>query len=175
MLTGEAVDVISPFPPVYMDRLIKWCHQYKSLITCDFGPNNDDDLAELMKLVVENHVTYGVVDKYNTCGIKADGPIVVGFFSVDKVTPINHYLHVISQRRVWGKGLMDEACDMVIKDLFEDPNVLRLSASMVANNKAIISFAERHGFKREGLVRDCIIMKGEPRSVAHYGLLRRDL
>ena len=95
-------------------------------------------------------------------------------YMVDEVSPVNYHVHTVSQRRAWGKGLMDEGLDLLVEDLFSNQNLLRLSATMVTNNRAVINFATRHGFKREGIVRDIIICNGEPRDVAYYGLTRKD-
>jgi len=174
IITGETVDLISPFPLSYLDRLVKWTYQYKSLLTWDYGPQTDQEMHTLLYSCIENKRTYGVVDKYNKIGVNTDGPVVIGSFMVDDSSPVNCHVHTVSQRRAWGKGLMDEAVDLLVEDLFSDPSLLRISANMVANNRAVISLATRHGFKREGLIRDMIISNGEPRDVAFYGLTKRD-
>lgn len=174
VITGETVDLISPFPLSYLDRLVKWTYQYKSLLTWDYGPQTDQEMHELLHSCIETKRSYGVVDKYNKIGVSTDGPIVIGSFIVDEASPVNCHVHTVSQRRAWGKGLMDEAVDLLVEDLFSDPALLRISANMVANNRAVISLATRHGFKREGLIRDMIISNGEPRDVAFYGLTKRD-
>lgn len=174
VIEGTDVDVLSPFPIKYLERLIKWTHQYKSLISHDFTPTDDESLAKVFANHIQNQLSYAVVDKYNKIGLPTDGPIVVGGFFVEDGTPTNLYTHVVSQRRVWGKGLMDEGASLVIKDLFEIyPDLQRLSAYMVSNNRAVINFVEKQGFVRDGLFRDMTIIKGEPKDVAHYGLTRR--
>lgn len=174
VITGDTVDLINPFPISYLDRLVKWTYQYRSLLTWDYGPKTDSEMFDLLKASIETKRTYGVVDKYNKIGVAADGPVVIGYFSVDDASPVNCHVHTVSQRRAWGKGLMDEAVDLLVEDLFSDPALLRITANMVSNNRAVISLATRHGFKREGLIRDMIICNGEPRDVAFYGLTKRD-
>ena len=174
VITGDTVDLISPFPLSYVDRLVKWTYQYRSLLTWDYGPQTDSEMEELLRTCIDTKRTYGVVDKYNKIGVATDGPVVIGYFSADDASPVNCHVHTVSQRRAWGKGLMDEAVDLLVEDLFSDPALLRITANMVSNNRAVISLATRHGFKREGLIRDMIISNGEPRDVAFYGLTKRD-
>ncbi len=174
VITGDTVDLISPFPPSYMKRLVKWTHEYKSLLTWDFGPQTEDEIGSMLEECIDAKPSFGVVDKYNKIGVKIEGPVVVGSFIVDYASPVNCYIHTVSQRRAWGKGLMDEGVDLLLEDLFSDPKLLRVSANMISNNRSIINMALRHGFKREGLVRDMITVKGEPRDVAYYGLTKRD-
>lgn len=174
VITGDSVDLISPFPPSYLSRLVKWTYQYRSLLSWDYGPQTDEEMEDILTECINQKRTYGVVDKYNKIGVSADGPIVVGAFMIDEASPVNCYVHTVSQRRAWGKGLMDEGVDLLMADLFSDPKLLRVSANMIANNRAVINLATRHGFKREGLIRDMIVVNGEPRNVAYYGLTRND-
>lgn len=174
VIVGENVDVLSPFPLVYLDRLVKWTHQYKSLITHDFTNTDDDSLRQMFQDHINNQLCYAVVDKHNKIGLPSDGPIVVGGFFIEEGSPVNVYTHVVSQRRVWGKGLMDEAASLVVKNLFERNDELqRISAYMVANNRAVINFIEKQGFNREGTFRDMARIKGQPMDVVHYGMTRR--
>jgi len=174
VITGDSVDLISPFPNSYLSRLVKWTYQYRSLLTWDYGPQTPADMEEILTECIASKRTYGVVDKYNKIGVNTDGPVVVGAFMIDEASPVNCYVHTVSQRRAWGKGLMDEGVDLLMGDLFSDPKLLRVSANMVANNRAVISLAARHGFQREGLIRDMIIVNDEPRNVVYYGLTRND-
>lgn len=174
VIEGTNVDVLTPFPISYLERLVKWTHQYKSLISHDYTATDDDSLTELFRNHINNQLSYAVVDKFNKIGLPTDKPIVVGGFFIEQGTPVNYYTHVISQRRIWGKGIMDEGASIVVKDLFEqNPSLQRLSAYMVANNRAVISFIEKQGFRRDGLFRDMTVIKGEPKDVIHYGMTRR--
>lgn len=174
VLIGTNVDVISPFPLVYIDRLVKWTYQYKSLITDDFLPSDDVTLTNNFTTHIKTQLSYGVVDKHNKIGLDTDGPIVVGGFFVDPgTTPLNVYLHVISQRRAWGKGLMDEGASLVVKDLFDtQPELMRLSAAVISSNRAVSSFVEKQNFRREGIMRDMTRVNGKMRDVVLYGLTR---
>lgn len=176
VLTGETVDLISPFPPSYLPRLVKWSHQYKSLITSDFGPQTDDELETTFARTIDTQLTYGVVDKANKIGLpEGSGPIVIGAFMVEETLPTNCYLHVISQRRAWGKGLMDEAAEMVIADLFgERPDLQRLSGYMMAHNRAVQAYTKRHGFRKDGMFKDMLRVDGKSVDVVHMGLTRVD-
>jgi RimJ/RimL family protein N-acetyltransferase len=176
VITGELVDVISPFPPVYLDRLAKWAYQYRSMITVDSGPQTPDEMKEFMANAVASQISYGVVDKTNIIGLPdPQGPIVIGAFIIECGMPSNAYFHVVSQRRAWGKGLMDEGGHLVIQDMFEQyPELNRLSGYMTASNKAIQSFAKRQGFNRDGYFVDMLTIKGKPADVVHMGLTRAE-
>ena len=176
VITGDSVDLLSPFPPVYIDRLVKWTHQFKSLLSWDLGPQTDEEIKEHIEDTIANRQTFAVIDKYNLIGLpNPTGPIVVGAFILDVASPVNIYMHVVSQRRVWGKGLIDEAVDVLIKDLFDSNEILlRLSATMVKTNRAVVSFAKRHKFKHEGTISDMLLVNGQPVDVVHMGLTRRD-
>jgi RimJ/RimL family protein N-acetyltransferase len=69
---------------------------------------------------------------------------------------------------------MDEAGQVLIKHIFDSwPTLLRISGAILNNNKPAKAFAKRMGFKQDGLLQDFVTQDGQPRSVAHFGILRR--
>lgn len=175
VIIGENVDVLSPFPRIYLDRLVKWMHQYKSLVTNDFVDSSDENIKAILEAFIDESQTFAIVDKHDKIGLNIEGPIVVGAVLVEPGVPINKYLHIVSQRRAWGKNLIDEGASMIVKYMFEsEPNLARLSALMLNNNRAVVSFVEKQGFKREGYFKDSTQIKGELRDMVHYGLTRKN-
>lgn len=175
VIQGHTVDLISPFPMSQFPRLMKWTHNFKSLINWDYGPQTDEEMAEVLKAKIASAPSWAIIDKNNVSGYNTTDPIVIGAFMGEVASPVNMYLHVISQRRTWGKGLMDEAGLLLIGDVFaENKDLLRVSAAMVANNRAVRNYAYRLGFRSEGLIRDMVIINGQPRDVIHLGLTRGD-
>lgn len=78
-------------------------------------------------------------------------------------------------RRYWGRGLMAEAVARLVAHCFEDLGTHRIEATIEPTNLASIRVAERLGFRQEsGLLRDRLLIGGEPRSVMMYALLKPD-
>jgi RimJ/RimL family protein N-acetyltransferase len=180
VVPGGDVDLISPFPIKEIAAVIGWTHCYKTMIFGDEGPQNDEELAQLIAAHIANHRTWGIVDKANlTKGTKVDVPLV-GIIICDKTSPYNAYMHIASNRKAWGNkiakpGLIEQAGHLVIPDVFKgDPSLTRISIAVEDNNKAAISLAKRVGFKQDGCFKDMIMQAGKPRAAMHFGYLRSE-
>lgn len=174
LIEAENVDLIAPFPVKEIKRLVGWMHCYKTMIGADGSPQTDDEMANYLQGVIQTFPTYGVIDKANMLGYKHDAPLI-GYFQLEPVSPTNIYLHITSNRKAWGSGLMDEAGQKIIQEIFDScPTVLRISASILNGNKPAKNIAKRAGFKQDGLFKDCVTQNGVPKSIAHFGLTRNE-
>lgn len=177
VIEGKNVDVITPFPTKEISAAVGWLHCYKSLILGDNGPQTDEQLAEFLRLCVDNIQTWGVIDKSNlTNASKTDIPIV-GMIMFEPTAPNDGWFHVTSNRRAWGSKLVQpslaqEAGELVIKHLFETTGLTRLSSTVISNNKAAYTFMRGLGFVKDGYFKDSVIQGGEVRDSIHLGLVR---
>jgi RimJ/RimL family protein N-acetyltransferase len=75
-------------------------------------------------------------------------------------------------REHWGRGYMGEALPALIGHAFDAMDLNRLEADIDPRNTASANVLERLGFRREGLLRERWIVRGEKSDSALYGLLR---
>ena len=73
-----------------------------------------------------------------------------------------------------GQGYCTEALRAGINIIFSNLEIHRMEAFVLPENIASITILEKLGFKREGLLRDKIIIKGTPRDHYLYGLIREE-
>jgi ribosomal-protein-alanine N-acetyltransferase len=71
-----------------------------------------------------------------------------------------------------GNGYGTEAVELVIEHGLEQLNYYKLYARAHAENEASQRIWEKHGFEKEGLLREHVFVKGEHRDLLYYGLLR---
>lgn len=69
---------------------------------------------------------------------------------------------------LWGRGIVTEALTLVVGDVFERLNLLRLFAVPFADNAASIRVLEKAGFAREGLLHSSSVKFGRPRDQVLY-------
>jgi RimJ/RimL family protein N-acetyltransferase len=74
----------------------------------------------------------------------------------------------------WRQGFMTEAMRVVLPHCFGALDAHRVEAEIEPANERSARLAERLGFRRDGLLRERICVRGEPRSVWMYSLLRPD-
>ena len=75
----------------------------------------------------------------------------------------------------WGKGIVQEAMDAVLKYAFEQMHLHRIEAFVETENKSSQKALEKRGFQQEGVMRDSEMKNGRFISVAIYSKLKIDL
>ncbi len=80
----------------------------------------------------------------------------------------------ILAREHWSRGYMAEALPALIDHAFGPLELNRLEADIDPRNAASARVLQRFGFRREGLLRERWIVRGEPSDSAIYGLLRTE-
>ena len=78
----------------------------------------------------------------------------------------------ITVRRFWRQGVMREAVPALLDHCFTTLETHRIEARIEPANVPSIRLAESLGFACEGLMRDWMVVGGEPRSACLYALLR---
>jgi len=77
-------------------------------------------------------------------------------------------------RTRWGRGLMHEALQALVRFAFQTMDLRRLEADIDPANTASRRSLERLGFKREGLMRERWEVAGQVSDSEIYGLLRHE-
>ena len=173
IISGQNVDLISPFPPQEVRRVFGWNHCYRTLTENDDTPNTIDDFERHMQALLAVCPSWGIIDKNHLTNIKHEAPLVgIGLF---EPAGIRHgFFHVATARKAFKTGLIDEAGQLVIQQLFDSiPTLLRVGAYMDERNAPAKALCKRIGFKFEGLCEDMISRNGEPKNIAYFGLTRR--
>jgi ribosomal-protein-alanine N-acetyltransferase len=81
---------------------------------------------------------------------------------------IGYLLHPGFYRR----GIMNEAIAEMIRFGFEEMKLHSIEANVNPENQGSVRLLERHGFVREGLLRDTVFFRGKFYDTATYSLLR---
>lgn len=80
----------------------------------------------------------------------------------------------IGDREEWGKGYAGDALKLVLKHCFIKLRMNRIGAEIYSFNSRSIAFFMRAGFKREGILRQAVLVNGRFYDEHLYGLLYRD-
>jgi ribosomal-protein-alanine N-acetyltransferase len=76
--------------------------------------------------------------------------------------------------RFQGQGYMQEAVGAVLSHCFVTLDTNRIEAEIEPDNLRSARLAQRLGFQYEGLLRDRLLVAGQPRAMQMYALLRSD-
>jgi RimJ/RimL family protein N-acetyltransferase len=96
-----------------------------------------------------------------------------GFVNYHHRAPRDRRLEIgyMLARAYWGQGLMSEAVRAFVSHCFEALDTHRVEALVEPDNAASIRLVERLGFRREGLLRDRLLVQGTYRSVHMFAVL----
>lgn len=78
------------------------------------------------------------------------------------------------RRDLWGRGIVSEALGVLIAFAFDTVGLRRLEADVDPRNAGSLRVLEKHGFVREGLLRERWHQEGEIQDAVVFGLLRRE-
>lgn len=74
----------------------------------------------------------------------------------------------------WGRGLVAEAAEAVVRYVFEEHAVERLQARVFIGNDASERVLQKLGFTREGVLRSLVLRRGKWWDIVMYSLLRAE-
>lgn len=174
IISGQNVDLITPFPANEVRRVFGWNHCYRTITENDDTPNNIEDFTTHVQTLLTVCPSWGIIDKNRITNTSHEAPLVgIGLF--EPAGSRTGYFHVATARKAFRTGLIDEAGELVIKTLFDSvPTLLRLGAYMDEKNAPAKALCRRLGFKFEGVCEDAILQNGQPKNVAYFGLTRRN-
>lgn len=131
-----------------------------------------EDILDFYKKFIEpgrpTRIRLGIV-------LKETGELVgtLGYHNLSRIDRSAEIGYDLS-RLYWGKGMMTEAVDALIRHGFEHMNLNRIEATADSENLKSIRLLERSGFFREGLLRDHCYYKGRFHDEVIYSLVHRD-
>ena len=105
----------------------------------------------------------------------ADGRIV-GTCTLFRLEPTHRRAEVgfALARASWGRGLASEALTTALRFAFESLHLHRVEADADPRNERSLRLLERHGFRREGHLRERYHVSGEVQDAVILGLLRSE-
>jgi RimJ/RimL family protein N-acetyltransferase len=176
ILESTNIDLIEPFPVNEGRRVFKWLHAYKNIVETDLSAKTPEDLEAFLTAVVQTpgvH-SYGVIDKFNQLGFKHEAPLV-GMIIYEPASIWNSYCHVASTRRAWGMGYIDEGIRASLDYLFSnEPQLLRVSALVLATNGPVKGLVRRLGARYEGCMKEMVTQNGQPKDLLHFGITKTE-
>lgn len=174
IISGQNVDLITPFPASEIRRVFGWIHCYRTFTENDDTPNNIEDFTTYMEQILSVCPSWGIIDKNRITNTSHEAPLVgIGVFEPAGVR--NGYFHVATARKAFRTGLVDEAGELVLRAIFQGmPLLSRVGAYMDEKNSPAKGLARRLGFKFEGVCEDAVVKDGQPRNVVYFGLTRRN-
>lgn len=130
-----------------------------------------EDMADFVKDRLAKEI---IGQAYNTVILVDDA--VVGYLDL-------HHIDSKNQRGEFGywldrdfqhQGIMGQCIQTLTKVIFSELKLNRLEIRVAQKNKPSRQVAQRLGFQLEGVLRDYLVIDGQPENIAIYSLLRSE-
>lgn len=99
----------------------------------------------------------------------------IRFSYIDRMSGNVWLRMMIGERRAWGKGYARDALQSYLTWLFDALGVHRVTVECYSTNGRAVEFYRQIGFRREGILREAVLIDGAYHDVFSYGLLKKDL
>lgn len=173
IISGQNVDLITPFPLVEAPRVFGWKHCYRTLSEDDDVPQGREEFIENVERLLPVAVTAGVIDKGQLTSGKHEAPLV-GIVAFVPSGLRDGAIHFAAGRKAFKMGLVEEALGAFLPYVWESlPSLLRISALLDESNAPAKGLLKRLGFKFEGVTQGAVLVGGIPRARVQFGLVRQ--
>jgi RimJ/RimL family protein N-acetyltransferase len=164
VIEGEKVNLVSPFPEANICDMHRWMRT-AMIAQTDDCPQDPAEFEARTREVLAGLQSWGVIDK-------TDGA-VIGVVLIEPVGMLGAKSYIASARRAWGKGLMDEAARMVMKEVFGS-GATHIQGWVLENNAPSKAFSKRIGMRLKNILPGHTMQGGRLRDVHVYEVTRWD-
>ncbi|MHA1885000.1 MAG: GNAT family N-acetyltransferase [Promethearchaeota archaeon] len=96
----------------------------------------------------------------------------IGFFRINWLNRNAHISATIGEPEYWGKGIVGEAANLLIRYGFTELNLHKIYAQIFNPNRRSLRAAEKLGFKPEGVLKEDFYIDGEYVDTHQFGILK---
>ncbi|GAB1476493.1 GNAT family protein [Bacillota bacterium] len=134
-------------------------------------PVSEESARQLLK----NYALDSSRREFIVCLNEKDFPIGFGgFTNIDVKNSKAETYMVVGQKEYWGKGFAGEIRKLLLEYAFEELGLNRVYSYVMDENEKMISLNKKFGFETEGLLRDCVFVKGKFRNLYVMSILKKD-
>jgi ribosomal-protein-serine acetyltransferase len=148
-----------------VSRWLPWCHQNYSLEESREFVTSRHAAAQ-----GDEHYSFAVFETANPCRLL--GGVGINFINrVHQFANLGYWVRTSAA----GQGVATRATRLAARFGFEQLRIQRIEIVAAVGNVASQRVAERAGAVREGILRNRLVVHGEPQDAVMYSLLRGDL
>jgi RimJ/RimL family protein N-acetyltransferase len=172
-IEGKIIDLVAPNSK-WAELKCKWKNDPKVRhYSRNAFPRSLDDVKKRFEAVPDGHghirdyvgfVMYHKRDKRP-----------IGEIGLNRIDWLNRHANIfamIGEPEYWGKGIVGEAAQLVLKYAFTELNLHKIRASVFTPNKRSFRAAEKLGLNKEAVVKEEIYVDGKYYDIHKWGLTK---
>jgi len=170
--------LIKPHTMANVEKMNKWSNDSMLSYYDDDGPERTEPIPMERTERYLQRIATETDDEIIRFGIhKKEDDSLIGFCMVAFIDDYNRSCKfgiTIGEKDQWGKGYAKEVVNEIVRYCFEDLNMNRIGVEIYAFNDRSIKLFEALGFKREGIIRECVYKNEKFEDEYLYGLLKSE-
>lgn len=162
-------------PVVLRDAVVirKWHNDPEIMRVARVGEKKTtlaEERADIRSASRSDRQAYHVIVKRSN-----DTPIgFLRFIFIDKTSGNVWLRMMIGDKKTWGKGYARDAMQAYLRWLFDTINVHRVTLECYSTNTRAVEFYLRIGFRKEGVLREAVLIDGKYRDILSFGMLSKE-
>jgi len=145
--------------------------------TCEYLTHNAiNDMANIQRMIAgmqrffdeKQRIRWGIAQKTDNVLIGH-----CGFFDIDRFNSCAEISYCL-KRGTWGRGIMTEALDAMLRFGFEDYGFNRIIAKVIKGNAGSIKVLQKLGFVQEGVLRENLYKNGQYHDLVLFSILKSE-
>jgi RimJ/RimL family protein N-acetyltransferase len=99
---------------------------------------------------------------------------MLGLMDIDQINKCCEIGILIGEKEYLGKGYAQDAMQAMLEFLFQEMNFNCVYLYVFQTNKKAIQFFKRVGFKKDGVLRECVFKQGKYISKVIMSILKKE-
>ena len=172
-IEGETIDLVAQNSR-WAELICKWkndpeVRQYAR----NEWPRTLDDVKKKFETVpdkrIRDKVDFIIYHKHDKCPIGN-----IGLSRIDWVSRHANIFALIGEKEYWGKGIVGEAAQLVLRYAFTELNLHKVKAGVFTPNKRSLGAAGKLGLNKEAIMKEAIYFDGEYHDIHKWGLTKKE-
>ncbi|TES96353.1 MAG: N-acetyltransferase [Promethearchaeota archaeon] len=174
-IEGETIDLVAGNSK-WVPLVCKWQNDPRvRKYARNMWPRSLDDVKKRFETVpdghghIRDHVGFIIYHK------RDKRPI--GEIGLNRIDWVNRHANIFAQigeTEYWGKGIVGEAAQLVLKYAFTELNLHKVKAGVFTPNERSLRAAEKLGLNKEAVVKEAIYVGGKYHDIHKWGLTKKE-
>jgi ribosomal-protein-alanine N-acetyltransferase len=172
-IEGETIDLVAQNSK-WAELICKWRNDPKvRQYSRNAWPRSLDDVKKRFENIPIGHtrenVSFIIYHKSDKCPIGD-----IGLNRIDWVSRNANIFGLIGESEYWGKGIVGEAAQLVLKYAFTELNLHKVKASVFTPNERSLRAAEKLGLNKEAVTKEAMYVDGKYHDIHKWGLTKEE-
>ena len=172
-IEGKIIDLVA-YNSKWAELKCKWRNDPKvRQYSRNIWPRSLDDVKKRSENVPDKHirdkVDFIIYHKHDKCPIGN-----IGLSRIDWVSRHANIFAMIGEPEYWGKGIVGEAAQLVLKYAFTELNLHKVRAGVFTPNERSLRAAEKLGLNKEAVTKEAIYVDGKYHDIHKWGLTKEE-